>query len=76
MDTMSIAEFCRRHNISRATYANLQIIHRGPEVIRLGGRVLISLEAAAVWRERMSKEPIIGGIRRLAEQARGSSEVA
>ena len=47
---MSIAEFCRRHNISPAFYFKLQQLGIGPRVMRIGRRILISNEAAAAWR--------------------------
>ena len=49
----SIAEFCRRHGISRAHFYNLSKNGEGPAVMRVGRRALISVEAAAEWRVRM-----------------------
>jgi hypothetical protein len=57
-DAMSIPEFCRRHSISVDFYFKLQRHGRGPDVIRIGGRTLISKEAAARWRKRREREPI------------------
>jgi hypothetical protein len=51
-----IDEFCRRHAISRPTYNRLQEDGRGPAVIKLDQRVLISKEAALAWRQRMEAE--------------------
>ena len=51
-DAYSIPEFCRRHGFSRAGYYNLPLELR-PNEMRVGGRVLISKEAAADWRRRM-----------------------
>lgn len=52
LDAFSIAEFCRRHSISRAHYYNLQQDGDGPQEKRARGRVLISREAAQEWRTR------------------------
>ena len=49
----SIAQFCREHNFSRATYYNLDPKDR-PDELRIGGRVLITDESAAEWRHRMT----------------------
>ena len=51
--TFSIAEFCRRHGISRAHFYNLSKNGGAPAVMRVGRRTLISAEAAAAWRIRM-----------------------
>lgn len=47
-DAFSIEEFCERHRISKQLYYK----KRGemPPSFRIGTRVLISREAAAVWR--------------------------
>jgi hypothetical protein len=50
LDAYSIEEFCRRHSICKGTYYNLQAAGRGPRETRAMSRVLISREAAAVWR--------------------------
>ncbi len=49
-DAYSIAEFCRRHNISHGTYYNLRNCGLGPREARAMSRVIISKEAAADWR--------------------------
>jgi hypothetical protein len=58
VDAMSIAEFCRRHDLSQPFYFKLQKQGRGPKTIKLGARTLITVEAASKWRraqERRSK---------------------
>lgn len=50
---MSVATFCRTHGISESKFFTLPESER-PATIRLGRRVLISAEAAAEWRTRMS----------------------
>jgi hypothetical protein len=54
-DAYSIAEFCRRHSISESFYFALQAAGEGPRVMKVGGRVLISREAAAAWRRRRER---------------------
>jgi hypothetical protein len=49
-----IGTFCRLHSISPAFYFKLRRAGLAPAEMRLGGRVLISQEAAAAWRRRMS----------------------
>ena len=51
----SIAEFCEAHNISRATFYSLLESGRGPVVMKVGRRRLISNESAGRWRARMEK---------------------
>lgn len=46
----SIEEFCDDHSISRSTFYNLRREGKGPRLMRIGARVLISSEAAADWR--------------------------
>jgi hypothetical protein len=49
-DAYSIAEFCRRHNLSHGTYYNLKNRGLGPREARAMSRVIITKEAAADWR--------------------------
>jgi predicted DNA-binding transcriptional regulator AlpA len=53
-DCMRIEEFCERNRISRQFYYLLRERGQGPTEIRLGGRVLISKEAADEWRRQLS----------------------
>lgn len=55
-DAYSIDEFCKRHGISRAKYYLLRGENRTPREMKIGSRVLISVEAAADWRRRMETE--------------------
>lgn len=51
LEAFSIDEFCARHGpISRSYYYKLREAGLGPREIKIGTRVLISAEAAAVWR--------------------------
>jgi hypothetical protein len=47
--------FCREHGISRAHFYNLLKRGDGPVIMKVGRRTLISTEAAAEWRRRMTK---------------------
>jgi predicted DNA-binding transcriptional regulator AlpA len=46
----SVTEFCHLHGLSRSLFYALQRTGDGPAVMRLGGRVAVSKEAAARWR--------------------------
>lgn len=52
----SIAQFCDAHHISRTHLHNMCKAGRGPRVMKLGRRVLISAEAAADWRRQLEQE--------------------
>lgn len=45
--------FCAAHGISRSFFYRLLAEGRGPRLMKLGRRTLVSAEAAAEWRERM-----------------------
>ena len=49
----SFQEFCRLHSISRAFLYKLIKSGRGPKVLKIGTRSLITDEAAADWRRMM-----------------------
>ena len=48
---MSIAEFCAAHRISEDMFFKMRRQGWGPVVMRVGTRTLISVEAAAAWRQ-------------------------
>ena len=52
----SPTEFCDQHGIARTTLYTLIKEGRGPKVIKVGRRTLITSEAAAEWRQRMERE--------------------
>lgn len=52
----SVSEFCTAHGFSRALFYLLLKDGRAPAIMRVGRRTLISAEAAAAWRERMTRE--------------------
>ena len=49
-DAYSIEQFCLAHGISESFFYKLQTLGLGPRVMKIGGRTLISREAAAAWR--------------------------
>lgn len=53
-NTFTLAEFCEEMDISRSFYHKLVNEGKGPRVMRLGRRVLISAEAAADWWGQMA----------------------
>lgn len=46
----SIDEFCFAHGFCRASFYNLLKRGEGPRVMKVGGRTLVSQEAATEWR--------------------------
>jgi hypothetical protein len=55
----SIDQFCEAHGISRAFYYKLEASGRGPRVMAVGRRILISAEAAADWRREMEERTAV-----------------
>ena len=51
----SIAEFCKAHKFSRATWYNLDPKNR-PAVMKVNGRNIISRESAAAWRRAREQD--------------------
>ena len=58
LEAYSIAAFCKAHCISRGTFYNLRKAGRAPRLMRVGGRILISREAAAEWRRESESEAV------------------
>lgn len=52
----TIAEFCAEHRVSRTHLYMMVKTGKGPRLMKLGRRVLISVEAAADWRRTMESE--------------------
>lgn len=52
----TIAQFCADHNISRTHFYQLIKDGRGPRMMKLGRRTLISVEAAVDWRRQIERE--------------------
>src|SRR5262245_7869979 len=55
IDAYTIDQFCTRHGISKSFFFALMAEGRGPRVMRVGRRTLISREAAAAWRRRQER---------------------
>lgn len=52
---MSIKQFCAAFGIGETLFYKLKKQGRGPVEMRIGGRTLISLEAAEAWRRKCEK---------------------
>ena len=59
-DAFNIGEFCQRHGLSRAAFYKLGRIGQAPRIMRVGGRVMVSKEAAADWRREREREVACG----------------
>jgi predicted DNA-binding transcriptional regulator AlpA len=57
-EVFDINSFCQSHKISRSFLYKLIAEGRGPRLLKLGRRTLISSEAAAEWRARMEHESL------------------
>jgi hypothetical protein len=55
-DAYTVDEFCARHRISKRRFYELVGEGRGPRLMRLGRRPLISREAAADFRRALEIE--------------------
>ena len=55
LEAISIAEFCKSHSISRATFYNLRKRGKAPKTLIVGRRRLVELRAAAAWRREMEE---------------------
>jgi hypothetical protein len=49
----TIDEFCHAHDLSRAFFYQWRKAGRGPRMMQVGARRLISIEAAQDWRRQM-----------------------
>lgn len=52
----TLAEFCAEHRISRTHLWALTKAGKGPRMMKLGRRILVSVEAAADWRRQVEAE--------------------
>ncbi len=52
----TVDEFCQAHRISRASFYNYLKAGQGPAIMKVGGRTLVSKEAADEWRRRMERQ--------------------
>jgi hypothetical protein len=63
-DAYSIQEWAKRHDVSVPLFYKLQREGRGPRVMHIGRRTLISAEAAAQWRrEREAESAAVPAVR-------------
>lgn len=53
INTYSVEEFCNNFGISRAFFYKLNRQGKGPRLMKVGRRTLISSEAAEEWRKGM-----------------------
>lgn len=51
----SVAQFCEGHDITKVLFYKLLKEGRGPRIMKVGTRTLISAEAAAAWRRQMEE---------------------
>ena len=51
-----VPDFCEAHGISRSLFYELLQSSEGPEIMKVNNRTLISVEAAAAWRKRMTEK--------------------
>ena len=56
IQAQTVDEFCQSHRISRGHFYNLLKEGRGPTVMKVGTRTLVSVEAAAAWRRAMEQQ--------------------
>ena len=52
----TVSEFCDAHRLSRSKLYQLWASGRGPRIMRVGSKLLISVEAAADWRRDCEQE--------------------
>jgi hypothetical protein len=52
----SVAEFCAAYGISRDMFDDLRKSGRAPVIMKIGRRVLVSVQAAEDWRKRLEAE--------------------
>lgn len=60
-ETDTVPEFCAVHKISRGTFYNLLKAGKGPKVLKVGSRTLITKESAAEWRRQREVEGYLQG---------------
>ena len=51
--TQSVNEFCKTNGISTSFFYKLQRQGKGPRLMKIGRRTLITSEAASEWREQL-----------------------
>ena len=52
----SVAQFCDAHEVKHTAFYALLKAGKGPRIMKIGRRTLISTEAAREWREARERE--------------------
>jgi hypothetical protein len=73
---MAVPTFCERNGLTRVSYHYLKRLGRGPAVIVLGTKEMVSPSAEAAWREEMAQKPLRGSLRKLALASEAASAEA
>lgn len=51
----SVNDFCKMNGISKSFFYKLQRQGKGPRIMKIGRRTLVSAEAAEEWRKTLEK---------------------
>jgi predicted DNA-binding transcriptional regulator AlpA len=51
----SVAEFCQAYGLSAPMFYKLRAKGQAPDVMKVGARTLISVEAADKWRKKLER---------------------
>ncbi len=65
----TVAQFCEAHSFTKVLFYKLLKEGRGPRIMKVGTRTLISVEAAADWRREMEQGATILPSRRSERRA-------
>jgi predicted DNA-binding transcriptional regulator AlpA len=57
----SVGDFCQSNGISKSMFYKMQREGKGPRIMKIGRRTLISQEASAKWRKNLEA---INGLKR------------
>jgi excisionase family DNA binding protein len=76
MTAITVREFCETHRISRSTFYNLIRTGRGPRVMKIGEKTMVSQEALQDWyraSEAEAPERMAASAEKLKQKLAGSS---
>jgi predicted DNA-binding transcriptional regulator AlpA len=73
---LSVPVFLAEHGISRSLFYRLVKEGRAPRLTKIGGRTLITAEAAVEWRAKMERETEQAATRPGATGRRGKRDIA
>lgn len=65
----TVQQFCEAHSFTKVLFYKLLKEGRGPRIMKVGTRTLISVEAAADWRRQMEEGATILPSRRSERRA-------